>query len=186
MANKKIVLVHSSAIIQKGLTDLLLHTCHVSVSLSIFDYADLLPMRIKKSILFIDIELLANDKNLQVLLSEQGNSVFAIADSNNRNVQEITVDGLIFINDNLQVIQRKLLQILPVSIKINAEPAGLTQRETEVLKLVARGNSNKETADQLSISLHTVISHRKNICRKLEIKTVSGLTLYALINNLIN
>jgi DNA-binding CsgD family transcriptional regulator len=62
----------------------------------------------------------------------------------------------------------------------------LSPRETEVLKLVALGGINKQIADQLSISLHTVISHRKNITRKLGIKTVSGLSVYALLNGLIS
>ena len=64
--------------------------------------------------------------------------------------------------------------------------ANLTERETEVLKLVARGQLNKQIADKLSISMHTVISHRKNITRKLGIKTVSGLTMYAVLNGLIS
>jgi regulator of cell morphogenesis and NO signaling len=63
---------------------------------------------------------------------------------------------------------------------------GLTKRELEVLQLVACGYLNKQIADQLSISLHTVISHRKNITRKLQIKTVAGLTVYALLNGFIS
>jgi DNA-binding CsgD family transcriptional regulator len=62
----------------------------------------------------------------------------------------------------------------------------LSAREKEVLKLVALGKLNKNIADQLCISLHTVISHRKNIIRKLGIKTVSGLTVYALLNGFIS
>jgi regulator of cell morphogenesis and NO signaling len=62
---------------------------------------------------------------------------------------------------------------------------GLTSRELDVLQLVACGLLNKQIADTLSISLHTVISHRKNITRKLQIKTVAGLTIYALLNGLI-
>lgn len=62
----------------------------------------------------------------------------------------------------------------------------LTSREIDVLKLVARGQSNKQIADRLSISMHTVISHRKNITRKLGVKTVSGLTMYAVLNGLIS
>jgi regulator of cell morphogenesis and NO signaling len=63
---------------------------------------------------------------------------------------------------------------------------GLTSREAEVLRLVACGLLNKQIADKLTISLHTVISHRKNITRKLQIKTVAGLTIYALLNGLIS
>lgn len=62
----------------------------------------------------------------------------------------------------------------------------LTERELNVLKLVASGKTNKEIAEELFLSPHTVITHRKNITRKLGIYTVSGLTVYALINKLIN
>lgn len=61
----------------------------------------------------------------------------------------------------------------------------LSRREINVLKQVALGKTNKEIADALFLSPHTVITHRKNITRKLGIYTVSGLTVYALINNLI-
>jgi len=61
----------------------------------------------------------------------------------------------------------------------------LTDREVEVLKLLTAGNSNKEIADQLNISTHTVISHRKNLSQKTGIKSVSGLTIYAVVKNII-
>ncbi len=63
--------------------------------------------------------------------------------------------------------------------------SGLTAREIEVLTMVARGMINKEIADRLSISLTTVITHRKNITEKLGIKTVSGLAIYAVMHGYI-
>ena len=57
----------------------------------------------------------------------------------------------------------------------------LSAREIEVLVLLTRGLINKEIAERLNISLTTVISHRKNICEKLGIKSVSGLTIYAVM-----
>lgn len=63
---------------------------------------------------------------------------------------------------------------------------GLTKREVSVLVLVAEGFMNKEIADKLNVSVHTVISHRKNITRKTGIKSVAGLTIYAMVNNLID
>lgn len=69
---------------------------------------------------------------------------------------------------------------------VNAKTSTLSSREIEVLKLVAGGHINKHIADALSISLHTVISHRKNITGKLGIKTVSGLTMYAVLNGLVS
>jgi DNA-binding NarL/FixJ family response regulator len=61
----------------------------------------------------------------------------------------------------------------------------LSEREIEILKDVALGLSNKEIAEKNFISPHTVITHRKNITRKLGIKTVSGLTIYAILNKII-
>ena len=61
----------------------------------------------------------------------------------------------------------------------------LTKRELDVLVQIAKGLMNKEIADKLNISIHTVISHRKNITRKTNIKSVAGLAMYALMNNLI-
>lgn len=62
----------------------------------------------------------------------------------------------------------------------------LTDREREILISVARGRTNKKIADEHNISIHTVISHRKNITRKTGIKSVAGLTVYALLNNMID
>jgi len=64
--------------------------------------------------------------------------------------------------------------------------AELTNREREVLRLVALGHSNKAIAESLFISTHTVISHRKNITEKLGIKSVPGLTVYAIIQKIID
>lgn len=61
----------------------------------------------------------------------------------------------------------------------------LTEREKDVLVQVVNGLSNKEIADVLSISVHTVITHRKNIAAKLDIHSTAGLTIYAIINNLV-
>lgn len=62
----------------------------------------------------------------------------------------------------------------------------LSAREKEILVCVAKGMLNKEIADKYHISIYTVITHRKNITRKTGIKTVAGLTVYALLNNLID
>jgi DNA-binding CsgD family transcriptional regulator len=62
----------------------------------------------------------------------------------------------------------------------------LSAREEDVLRLLVTGCSSKEIAEKLFISPHTVITHRKNISRKLNIRSVSGLTVYAILNNFIS
>ncbi len=62
----------------------------------------------------------------------------------------------------------------------------LSEREMEIVAAVARGLINKEIADSLNISIHTVMTHRKNISRKTGIRSISGLVVYALLNGLIS
>ena len=62
----------------------------------------------------------------------------------------------------------------------------LTKREIEVLQLITKGYSNKEIADHLFVSTHTVISHRKNISEKTGIKSASGMTMYAILKKIID
>lgn len=62
----------------------------------------------------------------------------------------------------------------------------LGKREKEIVACIARGMSNKEIADRLCISVHTVTTHRRNICSKLEIHSPAGLTIYAILNGLID
>ena len=62
----------------------------------------------------------------------------------------------------------------------------LSEREKEIVGCVVRGMSNKEIAEKLFISVNTVLTHRKNIARKLAIRSVSGLTIYAIVNGIVN
>ena len=71
------------------------------------------------------------------------------------------------------------------SDNLASEQEQLTEREIEVLKLLVAGLSNKEIADELFISIHTVVSHRKNISQKTGIKSQAGLTIYAISNKII-
>ena len=72
---------------------------------------------------------------------------------------------------------------------LNVEEGGesaLSPREREVVSCLAMGLSNKEIASKLNISINTVITHRKNIAAKLSIHSVAGITIYAIVNNLVD
>ena len=94
--------------------------------------------------------------------------------------------GFIEINDTRSKIISKMNEFAQCDTSKKSDDVELSKREIDVLVAVAKGMMNKEIADMMNISIHTVISHRKNITRKTGIKSVSGLTVYALLNNLID
>ena len=95
--------------------------------------------------------------------------------------------GIIELNDDFQRVKSTLNQVSN-SIQTDndeSDTAPLSDREKDVLICLSKGLKNNEIADQLNISVHTVITHRKNIVRKTGIKSVAALTVYAILNNLI-
>ena len=76
-----------------------------------------------------------------------------------------------------------------ISSMINQTPMSdeqLSDREKDVIVALVQGMTNKEIADHLYISINTVITHRRNIARKLQIHSPAGLTIYAIVNNLVD
>ena len=83
--------------------------------------------------------------------------------------------------------QPSALNLQPSASRVSATlPDGLSDREREVVTFVVRGLSNKEIAAKMFISVNTVMTHRRNISRKLQIHSPAGLTIYAIVNGLIN
>jgi len=97
-------------------------------------------------------------------------------------------DEIITIYDSKNVIIEKLENIFKKILVATNTPTNtnLSEREKEILKYVAMGFTNKEIAEKLFLSVHTVMTHRKNITAKLGIKTISGLTLYAILNGIVS
>jgi len=92
-------------------------------------------------------------------------------------------DDMLSVTASLEQITNKIVQINPPSDKSPHDD--LSEREIEVLTQMVKGFANKEIADTLNISIHTVISHRKNITEKTGIKSLSGLTIYAITKKII-
>ena len=98
-------------------------------------------------------------------------------------------DAVIDVRDQANIIEGKLVELCSAAAPSEARGTAshdLTKRETAVLVEVSKGLTNKEIADALNLSVHTIISHRKNIMHKTGIKSVAGLTVYAMLNNLID
>ena len=87
----------------------------------------------------------------------------------------------------VQILEEKVgVQEKPVEEEEKPTEDVLSDREREIVHCVVCGLSNKQIAEQLFISLNTVLTHRKNIARKLNIHSVAGLTIYAIVNKIVN
>lgn len=95
-------------------------------------------------------------------------------------------DDRITLYDTVEQLGGKLQKVIDADPETDDEEMGsLSQREKEILVCVVKGLTNKEIAQALFLSTHTVITHRRNIARKLEIHSTAGLTIYAIVNKLV-
>lgn len=97
-------------------------------------------------------------------------------------------DDQINIYDSADEIRHKLERLhTPPAVEgaENEEQQTLSVREKEIVVCVVKGMTNREIADRLFLSTHTVVTHRRNIARKLQVHSASGLTIYAIVNKLV-
>lgn len=100
---------------------------------------------------------------------------------------EVYVDAVILPTDDDKTLTKKFQSYFSSRTKKTIRRDNtLSDREIDVVQLVALGKTNKEISDALYISTHTVITHRKNITSKLGIKTIAGLAVYAVLNGIID
>ena len=190
--SNRILLCEPSEIVANGLSE----TINGMSGFAVVSRIDT-PDRLSEKILAFDINILIinpillgyTDRNLPAqLVKEHPNlTIIAIVTTYVEESVLKQYDSIIELNDSKLKIINKLSQVVQTDDKAEkSDDVELSKREIDVLIAVAKGLMNKEIADQMNISIHTVISHRKNITRKTGIKSVSGLTVYALLNNLID
>ncbi|MDR1746313.1 MAG: LuxR C-terminal-related transcriptional regulator [Tannerella sp.] len=94
-------------------------------------------------------------------------------------------DDMISIYDTMEQISEKMTRLCVQASDPSGAKQGLSLREKEVVVCVVKGMTNKQMAEYLCLSTHTIITHRRNIANKLQIHSPAGLTIYALVNKLI-
>ncbi|WP_455593369.1 response regulator transcription factor [Bacteroides sp.] len=88
--------------------------------------------------------------------------------------------------DDLEALEGKISRLQNIKVEEETEnQETLSQREKEIVVCVVKGMTNKEIAENLFLSIHTVITHRRNISKKLQIHSAAGLTIYAIVNKLV-
>lgn len=186
MRRYRIAIVEPSVIIAQGVASILAASGEadvVAIYPTLRAYADRLPVK--------DVEVVVVGSQVAVgaqLRSElQGVAVVLLSTTVVDEDVLRQVDGVINIYDDEATLMRKLRTAVEQGeTNPYSDSHDLSERERDVLILVAKGMANKEIADRLNISIHTVMSHRKNITHKTGIKSVAGLTVYALLNNLLD
>ena len=190
--SNRIIVIHPSEIIRQGLHSIVKSLFDIDAVL-LSDAEDLKSfheIHNTKILLLLDSAINENQFISTVEVFKKNNSVkiILLKDSFAKTECEDNCDCCFPINASksriFEIIDPYLPQNNNSSVKQNATE--LTGREIDVLRQVALGKTNKEIAAELFISFHTVISHRKNITEKLGIKSISGLTVYAILNNLID
>lgn len=100
-------------------------------------------------------------------------------------IHAIAKNEKFFCGKVIDIILERRQQTVPANQSTNCEPTRLTERETEIVRLMAEGTGAQEIADQLSLSVHTIYTHRKNIMRKLGVTNAAEVILYAINASLV-
>lgn len=192
MKNGKILIVETSPLISGGLSYFFADMNQITVASVVDNVEDLQDKMIihNPDILIINPMMLGYTiNNFFKNLNQNYPNIISIAlvtSYIDKNILKYFKD-VIELGDNKQKVINKTLTLLNDNDENSSqnESVELSNREEDVLVCVAKGMTNKEISDMLNISVHTVITHRKNIVRKTGIKSVAGLTVYALLNNLL-
>lgn len=185
----KIAVAEPSLIIRSGLLSVLKRLSALNVQIvEIADIGSLVDILKRQSpdMLIINPALLGLFSLQQVRNGSGCRSLRCIALLNNLPDESLTnaYDETISIYDTAETIREKLQRLaLPEGQESDREQ--LSTREKEIIVCVVKGMTNKQIAEKLFISTHTVITHRRNIAAKLQIHSPSGLTIYAIVNRLV-
>lgn len=189
MRRYKVAIIEPSIIIAEGLCKILQSSAEADVIGIYPTLRDFAERRVARDfeVVIVGSQAVRGGESVRGSVSELGTTIVLLATTMVDEEVLRQVDGVINIYDNEAALLRKLRAALEQGeTNPYSDSHDLSERERDVLILVAKGMANKEIADRLNISIHTVMSHRKNITHKTGIKSVAGLTVYALLNNLLD
>ena len=102
-------------------------------------------------------------------------------------VEETSLGNKFFCGQILETIQRANINVEDIDFEsFSCEPVLLSERENEIIKYIAEGQTNAQIAEQLFLSNHTINTHRKNIMAKLGVKNTAGIVMYAVKTQIVS
>jgi DNA-binding NarL/FixJ family response regulator len=143
---------------------------------------------LKPDCVIVNPKAITDSLNTFIRSLNNGATVIGLISGNTADHIKSRFANTLHIKDGKHELMNSLSQIIghKKSKKASDKNQPLTERELTILKHITLGLTNQEVAEKLFLSVHTVMTHRKNITKKLGIKTVSGLTVYALLNKVID
>lgn len=183
--------IEPSHIVYEGLSNLILKSENHFYLYRINDFDEITKLNLKEKINIVVLNPVTLQNRLNNFMKFKQNnpeiSWIALIYSYFDNEILNKFDDKIFITEPTQQIIQKLFRSSNNQNDYTDNKfTELTEREIDILTQLVKGLSNKEIADELNISIHTVISHRKNITEKTGIKSLPGLTIYAISKKIIH
>ena len=185
----KVAIADGSVIMRSGLASVLKHFSEFNFRINEITNQEALTifLRLHTPDLLIINPLFAIGMNLATIRKTYPSLKIAALTSSLIDNQLLSdYDTTISINDDIETICSKIKEAVNEPDEESSEQDALSAREKEIIGCVLKGMTNKAIADTLSISIYTVITHRRNISRKLQIHSPAGLAIYAIANNLVN
>ena len=188
-----IAIVESSDLLFNGLSTILYHSENEYFITRVSSFEDIEDTLLKKNVDLLIVNPLItynNAKDVKKIKRLYPNLLIAFInmyalDNNTLALYDFALNIFDSGSQIISTITKQLEQKKSINEKSD-EDDPLSERETEVLLQIIKGHTNKEIAEILCISVHTVISHRKNIIIKTGIRSQSGLALYAVSKSLIS
>lgn len=188
---QKILLIEPSEIIAEGFRAIVGKSPEFEITSTLPNPAFYNNISVKPDIIVINPTVINYDERFDIrsyfCSNNENITIVALTSSNLEEGVMRQYDGCINIYDTaMRIIQKLQSAVEEAQQNPKNDHNELSSRERDILVAVAKGKTNKEIADEYNISIYTVISHRRNISRKLGINSIPGLTVYAIMNKLVD
>lgn len=188
-AKYKILLIEPSEIVAAGITAIIARNPEFAITQTLSNPGFYNPQSSNIDIIIINPAVIDYNERLDIrsYFGKEDLTIIALTQGSYEEIVLRQYDGCIGIYDSAQRVIQKIKNAIEEATQApKSDINELSTRERDILRAVAKGKTNKEIADEFNISIYTVISHRRNISQKLGINSIPGLTVYAIMNKLVD
>lgn len=184
-----IAIVEPSVIIRNGIVSVLKR---LNLDIDIVEISDMPQLQIllekhNPDVVIIDPTQIGMISLQHIKENLSGSKKFIALQSNLADASALKgYDEFISLYDSAEQIKTKVETVISKNKQDDSDKQELSQREKEIVSCIVKGLTNKQIAEVLHLSVHTVMTHRRNISGKLQIHSSAGLAIYAIVNKLVS